>query len=155
MRRPLPIPSERAKFTDSYGGATTHGRRYFDSLNNSVDDLISASAVKAGVSQTDRLVVFVAKPANGDTKLLRPFPNGATITEVRTQSTSGTCTLTVKINSTALGGTANSVSTSEQGQAHSSANVLDADDNLVLTVSSNSSCAGMTVTISYTVSLSA
>ena len=67
-----------------------------------------------------------------------------------TKSASGTCTATWKINSTALGGTANSVSSSEQSQAHSSNNVFAAGDDIVLTVSSNSSCLKMAWTITYT-----
>ena len=56
------------------------------------------------------------------------------------KSNSGTCTATFKINTTALGGTANSVSSTEQTQAHASANILGVGDDLVVTISSNSSC---------------
>jgi hypothetical protein len=107
----------------------------------------------AAALQTDRLSVYIAKPRDGDTVLLRPFPTGATISEVRTQSTSGTCTLTVKIGASALGGTANSVSSTEEAQAHSSSNVADTDDNLTLTVSSNAACVGMSITITYSTTL--
>lgn len=78
--------------------------------------------------------------ANKDYTLVVDLPYAASITETVTQSASGTCTATFKINSTALGGTANSVSTTKQAQAHSSANSIVAGDKLVLTVSSNSSC---------------
>lgn len=113
----------------------------------------AASRVSAAAAQTDTLSVVIARPKDGDILFLRPFSTGATITEVRTQSSAGTCTLTVKINSTALGGTANSVSTTESAEAHSSANVADTDDNLTLTVSSNSGCTDMSVTITYTTTL--
>lgn len=78
-----------------------------------------------------------------------------TITEVTTICTTGTSTLTVKINSTALGGTANSVSTSEQSQAHASSNTVAAGDDIVLTFSSVSSCENVSVKISGTMELAA
>ncbi|WP_374607094.1 hypothetical protein [Thermomonas sp.] len=114
-----------------------------------------AIGVGASTTQTTECIsgLFVA-PANGDYRIVVKAPHGGTITEVTTVSASGTCTLTAKINTTALGGTANSVSSSEQSQAHSSANVFSAGDDIVLTVSSNSSCSKMTVTIKYTRTLS-
>jgi hypothetical protein len=76
--------------------------------------------------------------------------HAGTITETVTKSVSGTCTATFKVNSTALGGTANSVSSAEQSQAHASTNTFVAGDDIVLTVSSNSSCADMSFSIKYT-----
>lgn len=73
-----------------------------------------------------------------------------TITKTTTQSVSGACTATFKVNSTALGGTANSVSSSEQEQAHASSNTFVAGDNIVVTISSNSSCTDMNFNIWYT-----
>lgn len=78
-----------------------------------------------------------------------------TITKVTTKCGAGTCTLTVKIGATALGGTANSVSTTEQSQTHSSSNSASAGDDIVLTVSANSSCTDMTVEIEGTRTLEA
>lgn len=77
-------------------------------------------------------------------------PWAGTITETTTVCASGTCTATFKINTTALGGTANSVSSSEQSQAHSSDNTFLAGDDIVLTASSNSSCLDMSFTIKFT-----
>lgn len=72
-----------------------------------------------------------------------PFPG--TITMIRTESASGTCTLTGKVNTTALGGTANSVSSTAQEQAHSTANTFVKGDKVLYTVSSNASCLNMAV----------
>lgn len=116
-------------------------KTYFDTLY----------AVK---SQTEFISGFIESPADQDYKLIVKIPHGGTITETTTISASGTCTATFKINTTALGGTANSVSSSEQSQAHASANAFSADDDIVLTVSSNSSCADMSFTIKYTKTLS-
>lgn len=105
----------------------------------------------ASTTQTgEGIAGFIASPADKSYKIAVKMPHGGTITETTTISVSGTCTATFKINTTALGGTANSVSSSEQSQAHSSANVFSAGDDVVLTVSSNSSCADMSFMIKYT-----
>ena len=96
---------------------------------------------------------FIETVANKDYRVVINASFGGTINEVTTRSESGTCTLTGKINTTALGGTANSVSSSEQTQAHSSANVFVAGDDIVLTASANAACLGMSVKIKYTRSL--
>lgn len=93
--------------------------------------------------------VYIDYPADQDYRLLVNVPYGFTISSITTRSISGTCTATFKINTTALGGSANSVSSSEQTQTHSSANVLVAGDDLVLTISSNSSCLGVSIMIKY------
>lgn len=87
--------------------------------------------------------------ANKDYTLVVDLPYGATINETTTQSESGTCTATFKINTTALGGTANAVSTTKQSQAHTSANVAAAGDKLVMTVSANASCTDLAYRIAY------
>jgi hypothetical protein len=78
-----------------------------------------------------------------------------TVTNVVTDCTSGTCTLTGAIDGVSLGGTVNSVSTTEQDRAHSSANSVAVGQDLVFTPSSVSSCLNMRVRVSGTYSLSA
>ena len=105
----------------------------------------------ASTTQTDEGISFIVEtPSNKNYKLIVKAPHGGTITETTTICTSGTCIATFKINTTALGGTANSVSSSEQSQAHSTSNAFSAGDDIVMTISSNSSCADMSVTIKYT-----
>jgi len=89
-------------------------------------------------------------PDNQSYTLVLNCPFAGTITKTTTKSASGTCTATFKINTTALGGTANSVSSSEQEQSHSSANAFVAGDDIVVTISSNSSCVDASFTIEYT-----
>ena len=72
-----------------------------------------------------------------DTPMRREFFNISTDCDV------GSCTATVKINGVALGGTANSVTTSKQRQAHSSSNVADPENDVTIVISSNSGCEGM------------
>lgn len=111
----------------------------------------AAGSGGASTTQTGETISgLIVTPLDGDYKIVVKAPHGGTITEVTTISASGSCTLTVKINTTALGGTANSVSSAEQSQAHASSNAFSAGDDIVLTVSSNSSCSKMTFTIKYT-----
>lgn len=99
---------------------------------------------------TEMWSFLVAAPANGDYRFIANIPYACTINSVTTRSASGTCTFTGKINTTALGGTANAVSTSEQEQAHVTANVMAAGDDFVGTVSANAACVNMTVTVKVT-----
>lgn len=93
---------------------------------------------------------FIGTVADKDYRIVVKAAHGGTITETTTRSESGTATFTFKINTTGLGGTVNSVSSSEQSQAHASANVFSADDDIVITASSNSSCLGASFNIKYT-----
>lgn len=113
--------------------------------------LATTLAGKASTSQTEEMIAgFIAAPSNKDYRIALKMAHGGTITETTTRSASGTCTATFKVNTTALGGTANSVSSSEQSQSHSSSNTFVAGDDIVLTVSSNSSCTDMSFSIKYT-----
>lgn len=105
----------------------------------------------AAQSQTAEFISgYIKTPANQTYLLVVEIPHGGTITQVDTKSESGTCTATFKVNTTALGGTANSVSSSQQGQAQASSNTFAAGDDINVTISSNSSCVGMSFTIKYT-----
>lgn len=111
----------------------------------------TASIGAAGdTAQTDFISGLIELPDNKDYLLVVKSPIAMTIVETTTKSVSGTCTATFKINTTALGGTANSVSSTEQSQAHASANAAAVGDDIVLTVSSNSSCDGLSFTIKFT-----
>lgn len=97
---------------------------------------------------------FIELPDEKDYTFGLNLPFGLTITKVTTICESGTCTATFKIGSTALGGTANSVSTSQDEQAHASNNVAAAGDDLVVTISSNSACVGLSFMVEATRALS-
>lgn len=123
---------------------------------NNLSDVANAGTARANLSaasssQTgEQISGFMAAPSNKDYIIALKMAHGGTITEATTKSVSGTCTATFKVNSTALGGTANSVSSSEQSQSHASANTFVAGDDIVLTVSSNTSCTDMSFTLKYT-----
>jgi len=61
------------------------------------------------------------------------------INEITTQCDAGSATLTGRINGTALGGGANSVSTTKQTKTHGAANVMAAGDRLTLDLSATTS----------------
>lgn len=84
-------------------------------------------------------------PVNGDYNLLDNSPRGYKIINVRSICTAGTATATTKINTTALGGTANSVSTSSQVQAHSTNNTVAAGDDINVTLSGVSGAANISL----------
>lgn len=126
--------------TDARGDA-----RYY--IKAQVDASLTAKAAKP---QTDFLSGVIKSPANQDYRLVVDVPYAGTITKVTTRSASGTCTATCKINTTALGGAANSVSATEQSQTHASANAFAAGDDIVMTVSANASCVDMSFTIEFT-----
>lgn len=115
-----------------------------------IDTLEAGRAVKSQAWEQSWLLLA---PDGGDYHVVIDAVVARTITEVTTRSTAGTATLTVKINSTALGGTANSVSTSEQTQVHASSNSVAVGDDIVLTFSSVSSAEYVSVKISGTVTL--
>jgi hypothetical protein len=126
---------------------TAAGRALIDDADAAAQRTTLGAAARA---QTDFLSGIIASPANQDYRIALNLPYGLTIVNVTTRSASGTCTLTGKINTTALGGTANSVTSSESTQAHASSNAAVAGDDIVLTISSNSSCVDLSFLIEFT-----
>ena len=117
----------------------------------------AVAAGKASSTQTERIAINIDYPEAKDYLFLMPFPNGATISEVRVKTSSGTCTVTPKINATAFD-TGSVVASSGPAEAESptSANVFGTLDNLVLSLSSVSADAeGLSVTLTYAVVLGA
>lgn len=104
----------------------------------------------AVVTQTDFISGIIPSVTDRDYKIVVKLPYGMTITETTTICASGTATFTFKINTTALGGTANSVSSGEQSQAHSTNNVAAAGDDLVITASASSACLFASFNIHFT-----
>lgn len=118
-------------------------------------DLTSTSGTKAGVTQaaTDLGHWLIEAPENKTYTVEQKVARACTITEVTTRCTTGTATVTITINGTNLGGSANSVSTTEQSQAHSTANAVAAGDTVAIVVSSTSSAEMISVSIAGTVTL--
>lgn len=146
---PLATPQPNA-LIDAKGQPTQTGYRYWKSLGDSVRTMVTG---KASVSQSWEQSFFLEYPDAKDYRMVVNAALARTITSVTTRSSTGTATLTVKINTTALGGTANSVSTTEQTQTHTTANSVAAGDDIVFTVSSVSSCENVSVTLAGTLTL--
>lgn len=106
----------------------------------------------SGVSftQTEDFAGLIAAPVDGSYTIWLKASYGGTIAETTTKCVSGTATFTFKINSTALGGTANAVSSAEQSQAHTTNNVFVAGDDIVITVSANATCLKASFNIKFT-----
>jgi hypothetical protein len=102
------------------------------------------------VTQTDQWDFGFRAGADESYNLIQSCRFAGTIVNTITKSVSGTATYTFKINTTALGGTANSVSSTEQTQAHASANAFVVGDTIVVTKSANSACVDATATIEFT-----
>ena len=151
-----------AKLTSGVLSAATAGTDYYNpgGTDVAVADGGTGSSTASGartnlsaaaLSQTEEFVSgYIKSPAAQTYLLVVEIPHGGTITSVSTKSESGTCTATFKVNSTALGGTANSVSSAQNDQAQASSNTFVAGDDINVTISSVSSCVGMSFTIKYT-----
>lgn len=151
-----------AKLTSGVLSAATDGTDYYNpgGTDVAVADGGTGSSTASGartnlsaaaLSQTGEFVSgYIKSPAAQTYLLVVEIPHGGTITSVSTKSESGTCTATFKVNSTALGGTANSVSSAQNDQAQASSNTFVAGDDINVTISSVSSCVGMSFTIKYT-----
>lgn len=110
----------------------------------------TASSGAVTVQPGEMISGYIGAVVDKTYKIVIKAAHGGTITETTTMSESGTSTATFKINTTALGGSANSVSGTEQSQARSSANVFVAGDDIQITTSSSAACVGMSFTIKYT-----
>lgn len=106
--------------------------------------LAAAKASAAAIAARPEVIDFsLSYPADGDYPIEINAPFAYTITQVDSQCTAGSCTATVKIGTTALGGTANSVSTSLQSQTHTTANAVALAGTSKVTISANSACENL------------
>lgn len=131
----------------------------FTAAARSLLDDADAAAMRATLSaattaQTDEInIVWLGSLSNRSVTFCLDAKRAGTITQTTTKCVSGTATATWKVNSTALGAT-NSVSSSEESQTQSSNNTFSAGDDLVLTISANSSCVDLYATVKITRTLS-
>lgn len=119
--------------------------------NKTALDAIELSA--AHINQFFFNSVLILTPDDQDYKIVVKSPVVFSILSITTITTAGTCTVTGKINTTALGGTANSASTTEQEQTHSTSNTVGVGDDVVLTISSTSAAENLSVTLKCQIAL--
>lgn len=124
---------------------------YVDGVTSAIQTQLNG---KAATTQNVGISCFIETPSNKTYVLVIKSPFAWTITEVTTRTASGTCTVTGTIDGVNLGGTANSASSSETSQTHSSANAVSAGNDVAIVITSNSSAADLRVTLSGTRSLS-
>ena len=93
---------------------------------------------------------FVGQLVNGTYTVVLKSPYAGTITETTTKCSSGTGTFTVNVNTVALGGTPNDVSSIEQSQSHSSANTFAVGDDITVTLSDAATLINPTLSVTYT-----
>lgn len=99
---------------------------------------------------TEAIGSMILAPENQDYVIGLNMPFAGTIVDFTTIATTGTCTLQVKINTTAVTGLTNAVSTSEVTTTASGSNVFAAGDDIRLTLSSNASCRNLSFMIKAT-----
>jgi len=112
-------------------------------LNDNADDLDE-------ILSKDQFHALITSPTDKTYVLAQKMRHGGVITETTTDCAEGTATATFAIDGTPLGGTANSVSTTEQSQAHASANSFSAGATLSVTISANSGCRDLAISVFYT-----
>lgn len=109
-------------------------------------DASGLSSGKASVSQPFAEALIIEIPQDKAYVFVNLALEG-TITEVVTQTASGTCTVTVDIDGLELGGPANSASTTKETQLHSERNTIRDGSTVTVTVSSNSSATDLSITL--------
>jgi hypothetical protein len=116
----------------------------------------AAAAITSSLAATSAALsnfgwpIFIEFPDDKAYRVCLKSPIAFTIDSVTTRSTSGTCTVTVSIDGVNLGGTANSVSTTESTQAHTTNNAVAVDADVTVTVTSNSAAENVAIMISGT-----
>jgi len=102
------------------------------------------------ITLTDQISFVIEYPDNKDYLIGLDMKFAGTVVEITAKSSTGTCTLTPKINGTTITGGAVSVSSTEATSTATAANAFSAGNDLAVTVSSNSACENMAVTIKFT-----
>lgn len=138
-----PVAPRVVDWFDSDGKPTVAFQRYLERI----EDVGGLNSVTEAL-KVETWSWFVEYAENKDYHVIKNLPYGGTVNSVTTDCTAGTCTVTGYVDGVALSGTANSASTTEQTQEHTSAVAVGAD--FKFTVSSNSSCEGLTVTVKFT-----
>lgn len=115
---------------------------------------LPTSGTLATTSQTTGMAAFVETPTAKTYILTTEAPFGWTITKIAAKTASGTCTVQARINGTNVTGGSVSVTSTEGTSTATAANTVAANDTIDIVVTSVSSPADLSVTISGTRTLS-
>jgi hypothetical protein len=99
---------------------------------------------------SDSRGAFIEYPDAKDYTLWQRIPFAGTIDRTTVKTSAGTATVTVKVNTTAVGGSAHSASSAEESIARTTTNTFAAGDDFVVTVASVSSAENLAVSIDFT-----
>lgn len=144
-RKPDPLPDATAVFILPDGRPSPDFFRWLRDADRAVKatiDFIDTPVPDPEYEVTfpDQYPFTVGVVADGDYVIIQNNDVERTIVETVADADSGTCTVTFKINSTAIGGPAHSVSSTESVISRTTDNVLGVGDDLIATVSSNDTC---------------
>jgi len=132
---------------------TREVRTFLDDVSRQVDGITTATISAAGLTQTDFLSGGIKTPLAQDYRVVEKMPFAATLTGFTAKTSSGTLTATLKINTTAVTSGAINVTSTQGSVTPTAANVMAADDALVITLSSVSSAVDLSFTVKYTKTL--
>lgn len=107
------------------------------------------TGVVASSFMTESMNIVIENVSNKTYNLVINSAYAFEIESVTTQSTTGTCTATIKIDGVDLGGGANAVSTTEEEKVHETANVVPVGGNMSLQISGNAGAANVSLTIKF------
>lgn len=129
---------------DSFDIEHTDAESFFgspSSVGNALRDIAAGQYEWSG---------FIEEPDDKTYTLVLKTPFAGTILETTTDCASGSGTATWSINGTPLGGTANTVSNTEQDRAHASANAFAIGDTITFAIVNDSpSIMDMSFTVRY------
>jgi hypothetical protein len=128
---------------------TAAGRALLDDADAAAQRVTLSAAARSQTAEPFYGAIL-GSLSNRSYTLVLKATEGGMITEATTKCVSGTATATFKINTTALGGAANAVSSAEQSQAQASNNVFVAGDDIVVTISANASCVDFSFSLKWT-----
>jgi hypothetical protein len=150
---PLPVYSE-PPINGAPGTFSTAWYKWFTIVARLLTELKSnfpGQIVAEDVDVLEEIVGEIAFPADGTYTIILESKYAKTILEVTAKTSAGSTTLTPEINSTPLGGGANSVTTSKGTVSHSTANAMIAGDKLIFVLSGTSGdCTNLSFSVKYT-----
>lgn len=141
-KRPTVIPDFNLRVMSADGNMHPDWYNFFKDMRNALVNVVDFSNLPEPpdpeITLYDQYPFTVGIPTDTDYVIIQNNDVEREIYETLTDCDSGTCTVTFKINSTALGGSAHSVSSTESVISRTTSNILGVGDDLVATVSGNS-----------------